>query len=62
MAAAMMLRYSFDMAAEADAIENAVSKVLDNGYRTGDILPSDASGCKKVGCKEMGRLIIDIIK
>ena len=57
-----MLRFSFDMAAEADAIENAVSKVLDGGYRTGAILPSDASGCIKVGCKEMGRLIIENLK
>ena len=51
----MMLRFSFDMAAEADAIENAVSAVLDEGYRTGDIF---AEGCKKVGCKEMGSLIL----
>ena len=62
LAAAMMLRYSFDMAAEADAIENAVSKVLDGGYRTGDILPDHAADCKKVGCKEMGRLIIENLK
>ena len=55
LAAAMMLRFSFDMAQEADAIENAVSKVLDAGYRTGDIY---AEGCKKVGCKEMGSLIL----
>ena len=55
LAAAMMLRFSFDMAAEADAIENAVSAVLDEGYRTGDIF---AEGCKKVGCKEMGSLIL----
>ena len=62
---AMMLRYSFDLAEEADCIENAVSAVLDAGYRTGDILPSDpeeAAGCKKVGCKEMGRLILDSMK
>ena len=62
LAAAMMLRFSFDMAAEADAIENAVSKVLDGGYRTGDILPDRATDCKKVGCKEMGRLIIENLK
>ena len=55
LAAAMMLRFSFDMAAEADAIENAVSKVLDAGYRTGDIY---SEGCRKVGCKEMGSLIL----
>jgi 3-isopropylmalate dehydrogenase len=58
LAAAMMLRFSFDMAAEADAIESAVSKVLDEGYRTGDIY---ADGCKKVGCQEMGSLILSNI-
>ena len=56
LAAAMMLRFSFDMAAEADAIENAVSQVLDAGYRTGDIF---SPGCTKVGCAEMGRMILD---
>ena len=59
LAAAMMLRFSFDMASEADAIENAVSSVLDAGYRTGDIFSPD---CKKVGCSEMGRLILENIK
>ena len=62
LAAAMMLRYSFDMAAEADCIESAVSAVLDGGYRTGDILPEHADGCTPVGCKEMGRLIIENLK
>ena len=56
LAAAMMLRFSFDMAKEADAIENAVSSVLDAGYRTGDIM---APNCTKVGCTEMGRLILE---
>ncbi|MGM9626729.1 MAG: 3-isopropylmalate dehydrogenase [Faecousia sp.] len=59
LAAAMMLRFSFDMEKEADAIESAVSKVLDEGYRTKDILPADSTGCTLVGCKEMGRLIIE---
>ena len=54
MSAAMMLRYSFDMAAEADAIEAAVNKALDDGYRTGDIMQD---GCKKVRCSEMGSII-----
>ena len=58
LAAAMMLRFSFDMAKEADAIETAVSKVLDAGYRTGDIF---SPGCTLIGCSEMGRLIIDNI-
>ena len=59
LSAAMMLRYSFDMADEADCIEKAVSAVLDEGYRTGDIF---SPGCTKVGCTEMGRLIIEKMK
>ena len=55
---AMMLRYSFDMAAEADAIENAVNAVLEEGYRTADIM-SDADGLTMVGCTEMGDLIAE---
>ena len=62
LSAAMMLRYSFDLAEEADCIEKAVSAVLDAGYRTSDIMPSgpeEAAACKKVGCCEMGRLILE---
>ena len=62
LAAAMMLRFSFDMAAEADCIESAVSAVLDDGYRTGDILPTGNHQCSLVGCSEMGRLIIEKIE
>ena len=58
LSAAMMLRFSFDMAEEADRIEEAVSRVLDAGYRTGDIF---SPGCTKVGCSEMGRLILENI-
>ena len=54
LAAAMMLRYSFDMAAEADCIENAVSAVLDNGWRTADIRHP---GSTPIGCRRMGELI-----
>ncbi len=54
MSVAMMLRFSFDMSAEADAIEAAVNKALDDGYRTADIWKE---GTKKVGCKEMGAII-----
>lgn len=59
LAAAMMLRFSFDMPAEADAIEAAVSKTLDAGCRTGDIR---SEGCKLVGCSEMGRLILENLR
>ncbi len=54
LSAAMMLRYSFNLEEEADAIEKAVTKVLESNYRTGDIM---SSGMKEVGTKEMGELI-----
>jgi 3-isopropylmalate dehydrogenase len=54
LSAAMMLRYSFDMPAEADAIEAAVNTVLDKGYRTIDIM---SEGMKQVTCSEMGDLV-----
>ena len=59
LAAAMMLRYSFDMPTEADAIENAVSAFLDSGYRTADILSGDST--KKVGCSRCGDIIASFI-
>ena len=55
LSAAMMLRYSFDMTEEADAIESAVNAVLDAGYRTGDIMQE---GCIKVTCSAMGDLVV----
>ena len=54
MSAAMLLRYSFDMKEEADAIEAAVNKALDDGYRTPDIYKD---GFTKVGCSEMGDIL-----
>lgn len=54
LSAAMMLRYSLDLDEAADAIENGVKQVLKEGYRTGDIM---STGCRKVGCIEMGDLI-----
>ncbi len=54
LSAAMMLRYSFDLDQEADAIEKAVKQVLQDGYRTVDIM---SEGCKQVGCREMGEEI-----
>lgn len=58
LSAAMMLRYSFDLDREADAIEAAVMKVLEEGYRTGDIM---SEGCEQVGCTLMGDFIADRI-
>lgn len=56
LSAAMMLRYSFDMLKEADAIEEAVNAVLDEGYRTADTMQD---GMKRVSCSEMGTLVAD---
>ena len=58
LSAAMMLRYSFDLDEEADAIEAAVKKVLQDGFRTGDIM---SEGCTQVGCTEMGDLLAERI-
>lgn len=58
LSASMMLRYSFDLDKEADAIENAVKIVLKEGFRTVDIM---SEGCTKVGCKEMGSLLAERI-
>ena len=55
LAAAMMLKYSFDMDKESEEIENAVASVLDAGYRTGDIM---SPGKTQVGCQKMGDLIV----
>ncbi len=56
---AMMLRYSFALPKEADAVEHAVSLTLKEGYRTYDIM---SEGMKKVGTKEMGDLIAQKIE
>ena len=58
LSAAMMLRFSFDMKSEAEAIENAVSKYLDAGYRTADIM---SEGTTLVGCKQCGDLIVSFL-
>ena len=60
LSAAMMLRYSFDLDKEADAIEAAVKQVLKDGYRTVDIMPQESDKkayFTQVGCSEMGDLI-----
>ncbi|MDD6428256.1 MAG: 3-isopropylmalate dehydrogenase [Lachnospiraceae bacterium] len=60
LSAAMLLRYSLDLDKEADAIENAVKKVLCDGIRTRDILPREGEeAVKTVGCSQMG---VEIVK
>jgi 3-isopropylmalate dehydrogenase len=64
LSAAMMLRYTFDLDVEADAIENAVKRVLSDGYRTIDIMPQDETQrdkVNKVGTTAMGDLICERI-
>lgn len=55
----MMLRYTFNQGAAADAIEQAVSVVLDQGLRTGDIW---SEGCQKVGTREMGDAVVAALR
>lgn len=55
---AMMLRYTFKQEAAAQAIEQAVSDVLDDGLRTLDILDKDESGLTQVGCRQMGQAVL----
>lgn len=55
---AMMLRYSFDLDKEANAVETAVQKVLKDGIRTIDIM---SAGMTQVGCKAMGDAICERI-
>ena len=54
LSAAMMLKYSFGLAEESDAIEAAVNRVLEKGLRTGDMM---SEGCTPVGCRAMGDAI-----
>ena len=58
LSAAMLLKYSFDLDAEASAVEAAVNCALDAGLRTGDML---APGCKPVSCSAMGSAIAEAI-
>ena len=58
LSASMMLRYSLNLQEEADAIDNAVAKVLEEGYRTGDIY---SEGMTKCSTTQMGDLIAERI-
>lgn len=58
LSAAMMLRYTLGLEAQAARIESAVQKVLAQGYRTGDIY---TDGTKKVGTREMGQAVLDAL-
>ena len=59
LSAAMMLRYGLNQPTAATKIEQAVMKVLDMGYRTGDIM---SEGCQLVGCKQMGDTLLQVLE
>ncbi|PSF31385.1 3-isopropylmalate dehydrogenase [Aphanothece hegewaldii CCALA 016] len=59
LSAAMMLRYGLNEAAAADKIEQSVLAVLDQGYRTGDIM---SHSMKLVGCQEMGDVLLKVLE
>jgi 3-isopropylmalate dehydrogenase len=59
LSAAMLLRYGLNQPAAADKIERSVLKVLDRGYRTGDIM---SAGMTAVGCHKMGEALIEVLK
>ena len=65
LSAAMMLRYSLDKDAAADAIENAVQEALKSGARTADLIPDEKQRAASIRClntSEMGDLIASLIK
>lgn len=59
LSAAMMLRYTFALEAQAQRVEGAVKKVLAQGYRTGDIFEQ---GMRKVGTREMGDAVLAALR
>jgi 3-isopropylmalate dehydrogenase len=59
LSAAMLLRYSLQRDGDADRVEAAVLRVLERGYRTGDIA---SEGTKTVGTKEMGDLVVRAVE
>ena len=65
LSAAMMLRYSFGLQEEAEAIENAVRKTLSDGYRSHDLMPrgrdADLTGLTAQSCSEMGDRVAERI-
>jgi 3-isopropylmalate dehydrogenase len=60
--AALLLRYSAGLEAEAKAIEDAVTEALEEGNRTADIARRNTSGQRSVSTTEMGTIILDKVK
>ena len=61
LSASMMLRYTFDLDKEANAIDRAVEGVLQAGYRTRDIFNESSENCELIGCSRMGDEIVSRI-
>jgi 3-isopropylmalate dehydrogenase len=61
LSAALLLRHSFGLNEAADAVESAVRKAIDAGYRTGDIFNPAETKARKVGTREMGEAIVAAI-
>jgi 3-isopropylmalate dehydrogenase len=59
LSAAMMLRYGLNQPEAANQIEQAVLTLLDQGYRTGDIM---SEGMTQVGCQQMGELLVKVLE
>jgi 3-isopropylmalate dehydrogenase len=55
----MMLRYGLNQSEAANQIEQAVLTLLDQGYRTGDIM---SEGMTQVGCQQMGELLVKVLE
>ena len=63
LSASMMLKYSFGLDREAEMVDNSISRVLDMGYRTADIMPAQNNeGLKETGTAEMASLIAEAIR
>lgn len=58
LSAAMMCELSFGLTKESEAIQSAVQKALDKGYRTGDMM---SEGMQRVGCEQMGDIILECL-
>ncbi|MGL6284631.1 MAG: isocitrate/isopropylmalate family dehydrogenase, partial [Microcoleaceae cyanobacterium] len=58
LSAAMMLKYGLNQPEAADILEKAVLQVLDQGYRTGDIM---SPGMQLVGCQAMGEALLKLL-
>jgi 3-isopropylmalate dehydrogenase len=59
LSAAMMCRYGLQQPQVADQLEAAVRHVLDQGYRTGDLM---SDGMKQIGCSELGKVVEEFLQ